>query len=343
MIFMNRYPSLFRRPNLPRKIAAMDSYAAADLYPATAAFDSRWLPVSGGHRLHVEQHGNPEGLPALVLHGGPGSGCSPLMTRFFNPERYRVILLDQRGAGRSLPRGGLEANRSADLIADTFQLQDELGIAAWLLMGGSWGGTLGPLIAAAQPERVSGLLLRNPFLARQADLDWFFRDAKELFPIEWEAWRQAGAPDTENLLPWLEAVLGGNDTEARHAVARAWRDWEQALASLPPLPPVEDSALPALVDKYRLQTHYFLRGCFLAPGAVLDAARGLPQPTCILQGLDDKVCRPAGALELHRALADSRLHWIEGVGHDAFAPAMVAATRRALDAFARHGRFEDKA
>ncbi|HEX5394502.1 MAG TPA: alpha/beta fold hydrolase [Rhodocyclaceae bacterium] len=320
----------------------MDSLLASDLYPATTAFDSRWLNVSGGHRLHVEQHGNPNGLPVLVLHGGPGSGCSPVMTRFFDPRRYRVILMDQRGAGRSLPRGGLEANRTEDLIADTFQLQDELGIDRWLLMGGSWGGTLGPLIAAARPERVSGLLLRNPFLARQADLDWFFGGARELFPLQWEAWGRIGAPaKAGRLLPWLEEVLNRNDATAHAAIARVWRDWEQALASLPPLPPADEEQLPALIAKYRLQDHYFMRSCFLAPGAVLRAARGLSVPTCILQGLDDKVCRPAGAAAMQRVLPGSRLHWIEGVGHDAFAPAMVAATRRALDAFAQHGSFTD--
>jgi proline iminopeptidase len=322
----------------------MDSFPPLDLYPATTAFDSRWLTVSGGHRLYVEQHGNPKGLAVLVLHGGPGSGCSAAMTRFFDPHLYRVILLDQRGAGRSLPRGGRNANTTAELIADTVQLQDELGISQWLLMGGSWGGTLGPLIAAAHPDRVSGLVLRNPFLARQEDVDWFFCGARELFPLQWNAWRQTGAPEAPGaLLPWLDEVLNQEDAALHAGIARVWRDWEQALASLPPLLPVEEAALPALIDKYRLQAHYFPRGCFLAPGAVLEAASEIAQPACILQGLDDKVCRPGGAFLLHRTLAGSRLQWVEGVGHDAFAPAMVDATRRALDAFAAHGHFGNAA
>ncbi len=319
----------------------MTTNAPPLLYPPGAPYARDWLAVSGGHRLYFEQWGNPDGLPTLVLHGGPGSGCSPAMARFFDPQRYRVILLDQRGAGRSEPPGRREANTTALLLEDLETLRRHLGLERWLLLGGSWGGTLGVLAAAAYPQAVSGLLLRNPFLARQADLDWFFDGARPLHDEAWQGWRQLGAPETAGaMLPWLEQRFKQGSPAEVQALTLAWSRWENTLARSEgaPLPPME--ALPRLAEKYRLQLHYFCRGCFLETDAVLAAAGKLEGlPVHLLQGRIDHVCPAPGAETLQRRMPGSSLQWIEGVGHDPYAPAMAAATVAALDHFAREGRF----
>lgn len=312
-----------------------------DLYPPAQAYDQARLEVAGGHQLYFEQRGSVTGIPALVLHGGPGSGCSPAMARFFDPQRYRVILLDQRGAGRSEPSGGREANTTALLLEDMETLRRYLGLNRWLLLGGSWGGTLGVLAAAAYPQTVSGLLLRNPFLARQEDLDWFFDGARSLHDEAWQGWRQLGAPEEAGaMLPWLEHRFNQGSPEEVQALALTWNRWENALARVEgaPLPTAE--ALPRLTEKYRLQLHYFCRGCFLNANEVLEATGTLGSlPVHILQGRIDHVCPAPGAEILQQRMPGSRLQWIEGVGHDPYAPAMAAATVAALDCFAREGRF----
>ena len=159
------------------------------------AFRTRWLPAAGGHRLFVAEYGRPDGVPVLVLHGGPGSGGSPRLAGLFDPARCRVIVPDQRGAGRSEPAGATRANTTADLLADIERIRAALGLERWFVTGGSWGATLGILHAAAQPARVAGLLLRSPFLARRADLDHFFGGARHRYPAAWRAWAALGAPE----------------------------------------------------------------------------------------------------------------------------------------------------
>lgn len=312
------------------------------LFPAGQPFDSGWLTVPGGHRLYVEQRGAPDGIPAVVLHGGPGSGCSPALAGFFDPQRYRVILADQRGAGQSQPVGGLEANETGDLLADIERLRGHLGIARWLVVGGSWGGTLGLLYAAARPAAVSGLLLRNPFLARQADLDWFFGGAGGRHPAAWQAWRALGAPGEPGaMLPWLvQRFRDGPDGE-RLALAQAWQRWESILAGSP-AGDLDEAALRLRVARYRLQLHYFAKACFLPDDAVLAAAAqlaGSGLPVHVLQGLADDVCPAAATRVLLAHLPGACVDWIEGVGHDPFAPAMRQATLRALATFAERQRF----
>ena len=158
------------------------------LFPLAEAFRTHWLPVDGGHRLFVAEYGRPDGVPVLVLHGGPGSGGSPRLAGLFDPARCRVIVPDQRGAGRSEPAGATRANTTADLLADIERIRAALGLERWFVTGGSWGATLGILHAAAQPARVAGLLLRSPFLARRADLDHFFGGARHRYPAAWRAW-----------------------------------------------------------------------------------------------------------------------------------------------------------
>lgn len=311
------------------------------LYPLGQPYERARLAVSGGHRLYFEQWGTATGIPALVLHGGPGSGCAAAMTRFFDPERYRVILLDQRGAGRSEPHGLRQHNQTRHLLADLERLRRHLSISRWLLVGGSWGATLGVLEAATNPRRVGGLLLRNPFLARPEDLDWFFDGARHLHPESWQPWRDLGAPESPGaMLPWLERRFALANGKELDALARTWWRWENVLARIDAatLPAAADA--PRLAEKYRLQLHYFCRGCFLEPDAVLRAAASVHgHAVHILQGGIDHVCPAPGAEALQRAIAGSRLQRIEGVGHDPYAPAMADATLAALDHFALEGRF----
>lgn len=317
-----------------------DPYNA--LHSPVQPFDSGWLPVSGGHRLNYEQRGSSDGIPVLILHGGPGSGCSPLMAGFFDPNRYRVILLDQRGAGKSLPLGRCEENTTGALIDDIEELRRHLGIDRWLVIGGSWGATLGILYAAAHPGQLSGLLLRNPFLARAADLDWFFGGAREHHPGAWQNWAALGAPDAPGaMLPWLEACFEGAWQAELAAHVAAWHAWESALAGTPSraLSPADVELLQA---RYRLQLHYFRHACFIPEGGVLAAAErigAVDLTVHVLQGLADHVCPASATAVLLEKLPNAGCTWVEGVGHDPYAPAMRAATLALLESFAASWRF----
>ena len=328
------------------------------------------LAVGDGHVLNVEEYGNARGIPALILHGGPGSGCSPLLRRFFDPRRYRMICLDQRGAGGSRPRGSTLRNTTADLLADLRLLRGHLGLSRWFVVGGSWGATLALAHAAAEPDAVQALLLRASFLARREDIGWFFQDAATEVPAAWA--RFAGAAPAEHraaLLPWLRRVFSAAEPAEQMRAARAWWAWEQALASqgnvaLPlsliptgdgrreaaalgrsdlsatPAPP-EGAALAALVDRYRVQSHYLAHDCWLTAPPLLDRLTTLPQvPTLLLHADDDRICRPAGAAALHERVPHSRLRWVAGAGHEPAHPAMASAMLAALDSYAEQGAFD---
>jgi proline iminopeptidase len=293
------------------------------------------LAVGGGHRLHVEQYGRRDGLPAVVLHGGPGSGSSAAMTSPFDLRRWRVVLFDQRGAGRSTPRGGIAHNRTADLLADVERVRGALGIERWLVAGGSWGATLAVLYAARCRGAVLGLLLRGLFLARRADLDWFFGGAAALRPEAWQRFAAVAPAATRDLRQWLASQHRGWPR-----LADAWRRWEAALAGAADPPPLDAAGSRALAAKYRLQAQYIARGFDLRPNAVLRAMRRLDGlPTLLLHGRADLVCRPECSWLARQAQPHARLQWIDGVGHDPYARPMLAACRSALRTFARHGDF----
>lgn len=316
--------------------------AATPLHCPSPPFDSGWLPVAGGHRLYYEQRGLPTGIPVLILHGGPGSGCSPLMAGFFDPERYRVIMLDQRGAGKSRPAGGCEDNTTPALIDDIEVLRRHLGIERWLVVGGSWGATLGILYAASHPRQLSGLLLRNPFLARAADLDWFFGGARPHHSEAWQGWAALGAPEAPGaMLPWLDECFCSTATSALAAHVTAWHIWECALARTPSRA-LSTADIDLLQRRYRLQLHYFSHACFIPEGGVLAAAERitvLEVPIHVLQGLADHVCPASTTVALLEKLSKAGCTWVEGVGHDPYAPAMQAATLGLADSFATLGCF----
>jgi proline iminopeptidase len=327
-------------------MVAMNEMALPDaLYPPLEPYDAGWLEVGDSHRIYYEQCGSAEGLPVVFLHGGPGSGCSARHRQLFDPERCRAILFDQRGCGRSLPRGALHGNTSDMLVADIEQLRLHLGIERWLVAGGSWGAGLGIAYAAAHPPSCLGLVLRGVFLGRTSDMDWFFREAGQLLPDAWEALaKRAPVAARGDLLRWLSAGLHGDQPQEALARATAWEGWEVALSQRQGASPRHDlplgDAAKALVDKYRVQSHYLLNGCFWGGATLLERARSLALvPAAILHGRLDWICRPQSAWELHHSLPGSRLLWLDGCGHSPFEPAMAQALAQAVLHYARCGNF----
>jgi proline iminopeptidase len=251
----------------------------------------------------------------------------------FDPARFRVIVPDQRGAGRSEPMGATAANTTAHLLADIDVIRAALGLKRCFVAGGSWGATLGILYAARRPAQVSGLLLRNPFLARAADLAWFFGGARLRHPEAWRRWAALGAPEADGaMLPWLAEVFAKLDVRQAGPWVQAWQRWECALAGVPAGGTLGEAEVAALFRRYRLQLHYFTQGCFVPPDAVLEAIDQLVAaqvPLQLVQGLADDVCPAAATRLLAARLPAEACRWVEGVGHDPFAPAMVAASMAA--------------
>ncbi len=288
------------------------------LFPDPPLRASHALAVPGGHVLQVQEFGRADGIAAVVLHGGPGSGCSPLLRRVFDPARYRIVCPDQRGAGGSRPRGGTANNTTDDLLADLRRIREHLGIARWLVVGGSWGATLALAHAAVEPEAVAALLLRASFLARPQDVDGFF-----------------GALSLEE----LAQALGSPQPAEREHAARMWWRHEQALAGTTAADPVGE-ALGAQVDRLRVQAHYLRHGCWLQSPTLLERCEAVPRvPTLLLHARDDRICPPEGAELLRARLPQARLEWIEHGGHDAAHPAMLAALVDALARYAEQGDF----
>ena len=311
------------------------------LYDAAPAATSSWLAVPGGHEVHVQQSGAPEGIPVVVLHGGPGSGSSPLAPRCFDPRRFRIICIDQRGAGLSRPQGGMTNNTTADLLADLRAVRAQLGITRWLVVGGSWGATLALAHALDAPEAVSGLLLRGLFLARAQDIDGFFDGASHGRPQAWAPFEQRAAAQGVSLIESLHRSLCGEDAQV---TALHWWRWEQFLVGNESAPDPDAAALAAQVQRLRIQSHYLRHRCWLDEPPLLERCAALPDvPTLLLHGTADRICPPEGAAAFARQLPRSRLQWIDGAGHDPSHPRMVDAMVGALDHFAAHGRFDEAA
>ncbi len=307
--------------------------SALPLYADTPPLRSHALPVAGGHVLQIQEFGCDGGIDAVVLHGGPGSGCSPLLRRVFDPQRFRIVCIDQRGAGGSQPLGAIDHNTTPDLLDDLRFVRQHLGIARWLVAGGSWGAALAVAHAAAEPEVATALLLRASFLARREDIKGFFHQ-----PAAWDYFADvAPAAQRAALLPWLAGVFAQSDGEAAARAARAWSRWEHALAGTAS---TADTPIATHIARYRVQSHYLINHCWLTAPTVLERAEALPRvPTLLLHARDDRVCRPEGAQALHERLPHSDLRWIDDGGHDAAHPAMISATIDALDHYAAHGRF----
>ncbi len=326
----------------PPPVATGTAAGIRRLYPAIEPYARGEMDTGEGHVIYHEQCGNPTGLPVVVLHGGPASGCSPMQRRFFDPERFRIVLFDQRGCGRSTPRGAVTGNDTAALLRDLEQLRRLLGVERWIVFGGSWGASLGIAYAANHLSSCSGLILRGAFLTGSRDLDWFFGGAGTLLPTAWQDLvRRIGLPlrldECEHaghtVLAKLARLLAADDPAVAGPAAAAWAHWEQAV-STPAAPGAPLSPAPAplpassrhLVDKYRVQAHYLASQCFLGEERLLNLAGRLrAMPVELVHGRLDWVCRPSNAWQLHQAMPASRLTWVEHAGHDPYDPPMLAA------------------
>jgi proline iminopeptidase len=313
--------------------------ARRTLYPDIEPFDSGFLDVSPLHRIYYEQCGDPNGKPAVFLHGGPGAGCNAKSRRFFDPRRYRIVLFDQRGCGRSTPHAELTDNTTWHLVADIERLREHLRIARWQVFGGSWGSTLALAYAETHPERVSELVLRGIFMLRRWELEWFYQKGCDaIFPDAWESFLLP-IPEVErsDLMSAYYRRLTGNDPAARLAAARAWSIWEGATSFL-----FQDAAHIASSgeDEFalafaRIESHYFVHGGFLdRDDQLLHNVHRLREiPAVIVQGRYDIVCPLRSAWDLHRAWPEADLRIVSDAGHSALEPGITHELISATDAF----------
>ena len=307
------------------------------LYPPLDPYDQRMLDVGDGHRVYVEQCGNPGGRPVIVLHGGPGGGCSPAMRRYFDPAVFRIVLFDQRGCGRSRPHASVAANTTWHLVRDIELIRTTLGVADWLVFGGSWGATLALLYAQEHPASVRALVLRGVFLMTPGELGWFYGGgAARFWPDLWAEFL-GPIPEEERgdvIAAYNRRLFSGDLVqETRHA--RAWAAWENALASIDSDGHVGDAPADYARAFARLENHYFSNLGFLDGDAHIlgrmERIKGIPG--VIVQGRYDMICPPAAAAELHRRWPASELRMVGRAGHALSEPGISAELVRAVRGF----------
>jgi proline iminopeptidase len=312
-----------------------------DLYPEIEPYDQGMLPVSPVHTLYYEQSGNPEGAPVVFLHGGPGGGTVPDYRRFFDPAAYRIVLFDQRGAGKSTPHANLEENTTWHLVADIEQVRQHLGIENWVVFGGSWGSTLALAYAQKHPDRVRALVLRGIFLCRPKEIRWFYQEgANALYPDAWEHYVKV-IPDAErdDLLGAFHRRLTSEDETVRLEAARAWSVWEGSTSKLRP----DEDFIAHFGDPRfalafaRIECHYFMNNAFFETDNFLIENVGKIRhiPAVIVQGRYDVVCPLMSAWELWRAWPEADLKIIPDAGHSALEPGTRSALVEATDRFAK--------
>ncbi len=292
-----------------------------------------------GHHIYVEQCGNPEGQPVLVLHGGPGGGCSPFMRRFFDPGHYRVVLFDQRGCGRSRPSASVHANTTAHLLTDIEAIRDLLRIDQWALFGGSWGATLALAYAQAHPDRVTALALRGVFLGMRTELDWFYGGgAGRFFPDLWARFCEVIPPSEQgDMIAAYHRRLFDDDPARQARYAMPWLIWENALAGLS-----ASASTSAPVDYARafarLENHYFVNGCFLDEGQLLRDRHLIEHlPAVIVQGRYDMVCPPQSAWRLAEGWDRCELRIVGAAGHALSEPPIATELVRVMDSLRQPG------
>ncbi len=310
------------------------------LYPEIKPYITHSLAVEPPHLLYVEECGIPDGIPVLFVHGGPGAGCETFHRRFFDPEKYRIILFDQRGSGKSSPHATLENNTSQALVADMEYVRAHLGVDKWLLFGGSWGATLSLLYAQAHPERVAGMVLRGIFLGSDKELHWFYQEgASSVFPDFWQDFiRPIATQERKDILSAYYRRLTGNDEIARMAAAKAWSIWEGRCATLRPVEEVVNhfGNPHTALSLARIESHFFLNKCFLEPNQILNNMDKLADiPAYIVHGRYDMICPVEQAWHLHQAWPGAELRIIADAGHAASEPATTDALVRIMDALAR--------
>ncbi|UJJ30117.1 prolyl aminopeptidase [Halopseudomonas maritima] len=310
------------------------------LYPEIKPYARHELAVTPPHVLYADESGQPDGLPVVFIHGGPGAGCDALSRRFFDPSLYRIVTFDQRGCGRSTPHGSLEHNTTADLVADMEALREHLGIDKWVLFGGSWGSTLALAYAQAHPERVVGMVLRGIFLCREQDIHWFYQEgASHVFPDYWEDYLSL-IPQEErhDMVAAYYRRLTGDDEICRMHAAKAWSVWEGRCATLRPSPQVIERFSDArrAYAIARIECHYFANKTFLEPDQLLNNMERIAHiPGIIVHGRYDMVCPLDNAHALHQRWPGSELNIIRDAGHAASEPGIADALVRATGDMAR--------
>ncbi len=307
-----------------------------ELYPELDHRLTRSLEVGGGHTVVVHEAGNPDGKPAVVLHGGPGGGSSPSQYRFFDPDAYRIVLFDQRGCGASTPYASVDDNTTWDLVSDIEAIREVLGIDRWLVFGGSWGSALALAYSQKHPEQVTELVLRGIFMLRPLELAFFYQDgASHLFPDAWEGF-VAPIPPSErgDLIGAYNRRLFGDDRDEMLRCAKAWSDWEHATCMLDPL---DNAAEPTEQFEAfaKIENHYFSNGGFFdSPTQLLDGVERIRHiPAVIVQGRYDVVCPMRSAWDLHKAWPEAELIVNARAGHSMFDPENAAALVEVCDRF----------
>ncbi|MBV1909565.1 MAG: prolyl aminopeptidase [Kangiellaceae bacterium] len=304
------------------------------LYPEIKSNQTYTLETDDGHQVYYEESGSIDGIPLVLLHGGPGAGCTPRYRRYSDPEKYRVILVDQRGSGRSTPHAELENNTTQHLIKDLEAIRQNLGIEKWVVMGGSWGVTLALAYAETHPQQVLGMILRGTFLGRKQDIDWLYSDGtRRIFPDYWQEFVQP-IPENEqcDIVSAFHKRLTGQNELAKMGAAKAWSYWEAVVATLEPNHSLVDSfSNPHLaIGMARISTHYFINKCFLEENQLLDNAHQLKGiPGIIIHGRYDMLCPVENAWSLQAVWPDAEVRIIRDAGHSATEAGIIDALVRA--------------
>jgi proline iminopeptidase len=318
--------------------------ATYNLYPEVVPFHISWLKVGNIHEIYYEECGNPNGVPVIFLHGGPGSGCNPTQRRFFDPAHYRIILIDQRGCGRSKPQGEIQENTTLDLVSDMEFIREHLNIAKWHVFGGSWGSTLALAYATKFANRVTSLILRGIFLSRQSEINWFLGEVKLFYPDVWHTLLEY-LPENErqNALLAYEARIFSDDFAINQPAAEHWNAFEGSILRLIPYEALPSEPAKSANDKQmeansevaraRIQIHYIKQHCFVEGDAILKDATQLSHiPTIIVQGRYDMVCPPETSWLLARSMPHADFIMVPDAGHSAMesgiTSALVAATEK---------------
>lgn len=290
------------------------------LYPPIEPHTTGMLQVSDVHTIAWEQSGSADGIPVVVIHGGPGGGGQPSYRQYFDPAAFNIIQFDQRGCGKSTPYAELEGNNTQASVSDLEALREHLGLEKWHVFGGSWGSTLSLIYAQHHPERVMSLVLRGIFMCRKSELHWFYQDgASHLFPDAFEPYRNhIPTEEQSDLISAYYKRLTSENVEVRRAAAKEWTRWEMATSRLFPDPEYLEKAddLDFAVAFARIECHYFINGIFVEEGFILKRAKTIDHiPTVIVQGRYDVVCPPRSAWELHKAMPQSHLVMVPDAGH----------------------------
>lgn len=309
------------------------------MYPEIEPFETGMLPVSDLHTIYFERCGNPNGLPVVFLHGGPGGGLIPGYRQFFDPAVYHIVLFDQRGSGKSTPHAELNENTTWDLVADIERLREKFGIESWVVFGGSWGSTLALTYAITHPERVLGLILRGIFLCRPKELQWFYQyGASEIFPDFWEQYRDAiPAEEHGDFMQAYYKRMTSDNEKIRLDACRAWSVWEGSTSKLFPDTGLINhfAADHEALSLARIECHYFVNNCFFpTDNYILENIEKIQQiPTVIVQGRYDVVCPATSAWELHKAMPEAVFTIVPDAGHSVTEPGITSALIAATDKF----------